>query len=168
MPKHLTSILALGASLAILSAVPATAANGQIVITQAKANAGNVTPGDAPGFPVTLTQPGSYILAGNLQPPAGKIGILVASNDVTIDMNGFRLRGVGGPGTGIYAADFNNVTVRNGTVTGFAADGIHGTGKNLDRRGHAGGGERGGRHLRWRHLLLRARQHGRGKWKYRN
>lgn len=41
---------------------PAQAADGQILISQAKALAGNVTHGDAPGFPVTLTQPGSYQL----------------------------------------------------------------------------------------------------------
>ena len=32
--------------------IPAQAA-GETLITQAKANAGNVTPGDTPGFPVT-------------------------------------------------------------------------------------------------------------------
>jgi hypothetical protein len=96
MPKHSTSILALFMSLAILPAAPAIATDGQVVITQAKANAGNVTPGDAAGFPVTLSQPGSYVLASNLQAPANTAGIKVNSHDVTIDLNGFRMRGVGG------------------------------------------------------------------------
>jgi hypothetical protein len=109
MPKHPTSFLALFVTLAILSAAPAIAADGQVTITQAKANAGNVTPGDAPGFPVTLSLPGSYILASNLQPPANKAGI---------------------PTTGIYGADFNSVTIRNGTITGFAAHGIYGFGND--------------------------------------
>ena len=130
MPKHLTSFLALFVSLAALSAAPAIAADGPIVITQAKANAGNVTPGDTPGFPVKLSRPGSYILAGNLQPPAGKAGIQIASNNVTIDMNGFRLHGVGGATTGIYGAAFESATIRNGTITGFANHGIYGTGNN--------------------------------------
>jgi hypothetical protein len=130
MPKHLTSILALFVSLAALSAASAIAADGPIVITQAKANAGNVTPGDTPGFPVKLSRPGSYVFASNLQPPAGKAGINIASSGVTIDMNGFRLRGVGGATTGIYGAAFENVTIRNGAITGFADHGIYGTGNN--------------------------------------
>jgi hypothetical protein len=130
MPNHPTSILALFVSLAILSAAPAIAADGQIVITQAKANAGNVTPGDAPGFPVTLSRPVSYILASNLQPPAGKAGIEIGSNRVTIDLNGFQLNGAAGATTGIYGAGFDSATIRNGTVTGFAAHGIYSGGKN--------------------------------------
>jgi parallel beta-helix repeat protein len=130
MPKHPTSILALFVSLAILSAAPAIAADGQITITQAKANAGNVTPGDAPGFPVTLSLPGSYILASNLQPPANKAGIRIASGRVTIDFNGFQLNGAGVATTGIFGVDFNSVTIRNGTITGFAAHGIYGEGEN--------------------------------------
>ena len=72
--------------------IPAHAA-GEILITQAKANAGNVTPGDNPGFPVSLTQPGSYQLAGNLTVPAGKNGVVIAAHDVTVDLNGFRIYG---------------------------------------------------------------------------
>jgi hypothetical protein len=118
------------AAFAILSAAPAIAADGQIVITQAKANAGNVTPGDAAGFPVTLSQPGSYILASNLQPPATKAGITITSNDVTIDLNGFRLNAAAGATTGIFGADFISATIRNGTITGFDAHGIYSTGEN--------------------------------------
>jgi hypothetical protein len=128
MPKHPTSILVLFVSL-ILSAAPALA-QGEILITQAKANAGNVTPGDAAGFPVTLSLPGSYLLAGNLQAPAGKAGIRIASNDVDIDMNDFRLRGAGVATTGIFGVDFDNATIRNGTITGFNAHGIYSGGKN--------------------------------------
>jgi hypothetical protein len=128
MPNHPKSILVLFLSLAILSAAPALA-QGEILITQAKANAGNVTPGDAAGFPVTLSLPGAYQLASNLQPPAGKAGIRIASDDVTIDLNGFRLRGAGVATTGIYGGvGFDNATIRNGTITGFAAHGIYGTG----------------------------------------
>jgi hypothetical protein len=120
--------IALLALFALAPAVPAHAADGPILITQAKTLAGNVTPGDAPGFPVKLMQPGSYILGSNLQPPAGKAGIVIASNDVTIDLSGFRLRGVGGATTGISGGSFESVTIRNGTIAGFAVDGIHGEG----------------------------------------
>ena len=43
------------------------AVDGIVLIDQNRALAGNVTPGDAPGFPVTLSQPGSYRLSGNLR-----------------------------------------------------------------------------------------------------
>jgi hypothetical protein len=115
---------------ALASAAPAIAVDGPIVITQTKANAGNVTPGDAPGFPVTLSLAGSYVLASNLQPPAGKSGINIASDDVTIDLSGFRLRAAAGAATGIYGAAFERVRIRNGTIIGFNAHGIHATGDN--------------------------------------
>jgi hypothetical protein len=41
-----------------------------VLIDQNRALAGNVTPGDNPGFPVTLSLPGSYRLSGNLTAPA--------------------------------------------------------------------------------------------------
>jgi hypothetical protein len=119
--------VALAAAFALSLSAPAFA-DGEILITQAKANAGNVTPGDAAGFPVTLSQPGSYVLASNLQPPAGKAGIRIASNDVDIDMNGFRLNGAAVATTGIFGVDFNSVTIRNGTIFDFDAHGIYTTG----------------------------------------
>jgi hypothetical protein len=42
------------------------AADGVVLIDQNRALAGGVTPGDAPGFPVTISQHGSYRLSGNL------------------------------------------------------------------------------------------------------
>jgi len=127
MPKYPTSILALFVSFAILSAAPALA-QGEILITQAKANAGNVTPGDAAGFPVTLSLPGAYQLASNLQPPANKAGIRITSHRVTIDLNGFQLNGAGVATTGIYGDTFESATIRNGTIIGFDAHGIYTTG----------------------------------------
>ena len=103
--------------------VPAHAA-GEILITQAKANAGNVTPGDNPGFPVSLTQPGSYQLAGNLTVPAGKNGVVIAAHDVTVDLNGFRIYGSNVATNGIVGS-MNSSTVRNGTVALFKLNGIH-------------------------------------------
>lgn len=120
---------ALVAAFALSLSAPAFAAN-EVQITHAKALAGNVTPGDAAGYPVTLSLPGSYVLTGNLQPPANKAGIQVASDDVAIDLDGSRLNGALGATTGIYGAAFKRVTIRNGTITGFAAHGIFATGEN--------------------------------------
>ena len=117
---------ALLAALAASFASPASAA--VIVITQSKAVAGNVTPGDAPGFPVELTQPGSYRLDANLTVPANQDGIVVRSEYVNIDMNGFRLWGFNTSGArngrrGILSS-FGLGSVRNGAISGFKNVGI--------------------------------------------
>src|SRR5262245_22491973 len=76
---------------AVLIAAPATAVDGEILIDQARVNAGGITPGDAAGFPATLSRSGRYKLSGNLRVPAGMTGIGVTANDVTIDLNGFTI-----------------------------------------------------------------------------
>ena len=45
------------------------AASGPILIDQNRALAGGITPGDEPGFPVTISKPGSYRFSGNLTLP---------------------------------------------------------------------------------------------------
>src|SRR5262249_40647446 len=115
----------------LLVAARAThAVDGVIEINQARALAGGVTPGDDPGFPVTLSQPGSYRLTGNLDSPIATGAILITSTMVTLDLNGFAVRSTnvctGYPTTschvqsgdpGILAnVDSFLVTVRNGTV----------------------------------------------------
>lgn len=68
--------------------------DGVVLINQANALAGNVTPGDTAGFPVTISQPGSYRLSGNLTvPDANTNAIEIASNNVSIDLNGFSIIG---------------------------------------------------------------------------
>jgi len=52
-------------------AVPAYAVDGVVLINQSVALSGNVTPGDTPGFPVTISAPGSYRLSSNLIVPDG-------------------------------------------------------------------------------------------------
>src|SRR5688572_30579567 len=54
------------------------------------------TPGDATSV-FKITQPGSYFLTGNLKPPAGKHGILIAllvPGAVEIDLMGFTIDGM--------------------------------------------------------------------------
>lgn len=82
------------------------------------------TPGDASSV-FRITQPGSYYLTGDLQGVPGKSGIVIASADVTIDLNGFKIQGVPGAGSGIRTSTpLNRITVRNGTVRGFPGDGV--------------------------------------------
>jgi len=79
------------------------------------------TPGNVNGTFV-ITQPGSYYLTGNVTGEVGKHGILIGSDGVTIDLNGFTMTGVPGAfsGVGHSVQSYRNVTVRNGTLTGWA------------------------------------------------
>ncbi len=77
-------------------------------------------------LPFTITQPGVYSLAQDLQaPPGTSNGITVLSSSVTIDLNGFSLRGSPSSQTGIFVEGTSGfVTVRNGSVRGWGGDGI--------------------------------------------
>jgi parallel beta-helix repeat protein len=74
-------------------------------------------------LPITITQPGSYYLTGNL---TAADGIRVSASNVTIDLNGFTIQGTGGStGVGIYRTTTQtNTTVKNGTVRGFGFVGV--------------------------------------------
>lgn len=108
---------------AMVYATPAAAVDGVVLITQSSALAGNVTPGDTEGFPVSISRTGSYRLAGNLQVTADKNGIEVTATEVSIDLNGFRMDGAGVALTGIGGYQ-RSLTVRNGTLRAFRGHGI--------------------------------------------
>lgn len=100
-------------------ATNAFAVDGTILIDQTRALAGNVSPGDSPGFPVTISRPGSYRLSSNLDVPANAAGIVLFASGVTIDLNGFQIK-ESGVGTGISALNARQgIIVRNGSVTNF-------------------------------------------------
>lgn len=83
------------------------------------------TPGDSDSlFKITLS--GSYYLTGNLTGVSGKRGIEIATNDVTIDLNGFSLKGVTGALDGISCtlANATGLAVVNGSVHDWPLDGI--------------------------------------------
>src|SRR2546426_5014835 len=78
----------------IALAFPLHAVDGVVLINQSNALAGNVTPGDAPGFPVTISVSGSYRLSSNLTvPDANTNAIEIKTSGVTIDLNGFSILG---------------------------------------------------------------------------
>ena len=86
--------LVLFALLAIVTAREVRAVDGVIEINQARAIAGGVTPGDTPGFPVTISAAGSYRLTGNLTVPAlNTTAISITANYVTLDLGGFLVSG---------------------------------------------------------------------------
>ena len=101
-------------------------ANAQVLINQDNAIAG-IDSNDAPGFPVTISEPGSYRLSSNLN-TGGQSGIVILVSDVTIDLNGFSIRGNAGLRVGIFADNRINhnlvgIVIRNGTISNFR-DGI--------------------------------------------
>jgi len=82
------------AAVALLSlSAAAEAREGSVEIGAACVAAGCM-PGDAAGFPISITSPGSYRLVSDLvvtDPNA--TAVFVAADDVAIDLNGFTIRG---------------------------------------------------------------------------
>jgi len=121
----------------VLLAVSAQASDGVLEISQTCAD----TPGqgcfagDAPGFPVTLAQPGSYRLTSNLVVPVDTSGLRIEADGVSIDLNGFRVVGpfacplpcFSATGSGVQSAAGlgNRVSISNGEISGFGLDGVN-------------------------------------------
>ncbi len=94
------------------------AADGVTIINQETA-----TPG---GFPILITEKGSYQLMSNLQvPDENTTAIEITADDVTLDLNGFGIYGnhLAGTGIGIKSTG-QNTTVTTGTVRGMGNIGI--------------------------------------------
>ena len=75
-------------------------------------------------IPMTITTQGIYCLTGNLAGNLASVtAITIITNNVTIDMNGYKLgnlaAGAGTGSDGIDAQDRKNITIRNGTIRGF-------------------------------------------------
>ena len=104
-------------------------------------------PGDQPGFPVEITEPGSYRLTGSLEvPDEDTTAIQVVTElpppsttvqevTVTVDLNGFEIIGptvceLGGScsptgsGDGIQELGSVRMTIRNGAIRGMGDDGV--------------------------------------------
>jgi len=127
--RTLQLALAFLTQVAVGAAVWAT--DGVIEINQAKAVAGSVTPGDAPGFPVSLSTSGSYRLTSNLDlaaatTPVGVNGIELGTADISIDLNGFSVKGTPpGSGIGIYSGmTGTRARVENGFSRNFGGHGV--------------------------------------------
>src|SRR5262249_47319673 len=114
-----------------------SSANADILIDQNAALVGNVTPGDDPGFPITINRPGTYRLSSDLTVPDYLPGgIEIASDNVVIDLAGYTIQPASGDSisAGIFdkgvarsdglIAYRNNIIVRNGTITAMDV-GIH-------------------------------------------
>lgn len=114
------------------------------VATAAPAHAGDVKLLKQPSaFPLVISQGGSYRLKSNIVvPDANTTAISITVDDVTLDLNGYAIKGPtvcsGSPivscaptGTGIgIDSSANGVTVENGTVRGMGSYGIRLSGQN--------------------------------------
>ncbi len=121
-----------------IAAAPARAGDGVFEINQSCATTTGCFPGDSAGFPVTITDPGSYQLTSDLLLSTANVDAIKFSTTtdpiVTIDLRGFAITGVvtctgepavctgTGSGDGIDGDGF--ATIRNGTVRGMGAIGI--------------------------------------------
>lgn len=100
-----------------VAAGAAWAGDGVVEINQSCVAAGCFA-GDTAGFPVTISQPGSYRLTSDLTPTTAQVGIDVTAADVAIDLAGFSIRST----NDCSGAPDADVTC---TVANAAADGIH-------------------------------------------
>jgi len=84
------------------------------------------TPGQGGPIPSVfrIDRPGSYYLAHDIVGEAKKVGILIEADGVTLDLMGFRLRGVPDSYQGILADGANDIAIRNGTICDWGQDGV--------------------------------------------
>lgn len=127
MQNPLSSYLLIAAFVLFTSA-PAAAIDGEILITQQRAIDGTVPGTDGPGFPITISQPGSYKFGSDIVVnKAGANGIVVNADDVTINFNGFRLGGSNLGNVAIIGAR-ESLTIEDGMIALFKNDAIRGSG----------------------------------------
>ncbi len=101
--------------------------------TPARAETVNCTPITA--VPFVILFEGVYCFIGPLDLVVAGPAIDIRTNNVILDLNGFKLGGLAaGPGTfehGIFASNRKNITIKNGTVRGFligiALEGVSGS-----------------------------------------
>lgn len=118
---HIIAAAAAALALAPLAALAASDKDKVVVIDQNKALTGGVTAGDAPGYPVTISEPGSYRLNGNLTVPAGVHAVVFTTDGITLDLNGFSVSGPPGAyGLTDDSVGRSRITIRNGQVNGFS------------------------------------------------
>lgn len=70
--------------------------------------------------PVTISQPGSYVLTGNLTLSTNVTALIISADGVTLDLNGYTIANTGNTGGGVFASGRSRLIVRNGTLAGHA------------------------------------------------
>ncbi|MEM7479666.1 MAG: right-handed parallel beta-helix repeat-containing protein [Acidobacteriota bacterium] len=122
----------------LLSTSFATASDGVGEIHQACVATGCLA-GDTAGFPIQITQPGSYLLTSNLTVPDENTTAIevTAEGPVQIDLGGFSISGVTtcsgnpivctplGTGSGINSDPSRSISIRNGAIRGMGGFAIN-------------------------------------------
>jgi len=102
----LRNALATIACLALIHGT-ANAVDGVLLINQSNAIAGNVTPGDTPGFPVSINLPGIYKLSSNLVVPNEN------TTAIQINVNNVTSISTGSPSSGQTSARRTDLLLRS-------------------------------------------------------
>lgn len=112
-------------ALALACSATARASDGVLEINHGCAAGPGCFPGDSAGYPVTITDRGSYRLTSDLS-SAGSLAPVVSiqTEGVTLDLNGFTVAGGGPAPSGAAIAAGHRATVRNGFVRSSAGDGV--------------------------------------------
>jgi len=116
------------------------ASDGVLEINQTCAVQTGCFAGDTSGFPVTISASGSYRLTSNLVVPNENTdGIQVSTDNVSIDLAGFEIRGVvvcsgtpiacvpnAGTGSGVErtTTSLSGISIRNGSIRGMGNFGV--------------------------------------------
>jgi len=92
-------------------------------------SSGNLLRLELSEIPQTVLWASHITLAGDLFGAPGANGVTIDADDVTLDLNGFSLIGVPGSQSGVFVDTSNgfgnNVTIRNGAIHNWDADGVH-------------------------------------------
>ncbi|HEV8628944.1 MAG TPA: hypothetical protein VGV61_01405 [Thermoanaerobaculia bacterium] len=147
-PRALVALTLGGLSLAFAGAAAARGPrDGRVAVDQICAPFG-CFPGDAPGWPIEITQPGAYVLTSNLDvraepTPENVTAVQVAAPGVDLDLGGFALHGPvicatgapgsctpsGGTGDGVRGTSAAlALRVHDGSITGFGRNGVYAEG----------------------------------------
>lgn len=134
VPRPVHLIAAAGLLAGAFADAPARAADGVLELSQVCAEQTGCVPGDAPGYPITLSAAGSHRLTSNLLvPDLDTTAIEVLADDVSIDLAGFVIRNrvdcrpdCGAPGNGdaVVASGRENLSLRNGSVVGMGRSAV--------------------------------------------
>ena len=69
-------------------------------------------------LPFTINTPGSYYLTGNHTGLSSVNGITIITDIVTVDLNGFTLKGTPGSKSGVWVDGVHqNISVKNGDIS---------------------------------------------------
>ena len=89
--------------------------------------------------PVTITEPGSYVVTRNIVGTSSNPVVRIASSNVQVDLGGFTFR-TGGYGAGVIAENVESIVVENGNI--------------IQEQGENGIGFYSVRHFSIRHLVV--------------